>query len=414
MAEGRERAPVGRYRSAGRHLDKRERARERGEREREDKDGIRRVFMRGGTTDLTFRGEEGMVVCMRRTPIKKPDTKERKNPDSFFKITQLEGRCHDKPNSIVKFDDYAHKTLQAKRPFGNPVNHVSGYIRGSNDLDYSEHFALQKIFKSIFKRLGGTAALERGPLSLERRRAEAGRGERGTTAPPLSGGVGRWKLAISSDALLCPVASSDGIKATTHECGPTCNEEHVAKVGYANLRRPSGVHTSNIPGQSPQDTGFEKNKFVRPNNVACMHGSFWVGGVACSTSRQGNATQACPMNSDTRPAYQCCLLTDRTHTLINFTSKYHDSLMEKKQEKMIGTELSLFQARIGTRRLSYLSPQLSLWNPRPNRQIPTPKTETGRVSIARTSKKKLAANEVDTGHSARLPDSLKSQSSLAH
>jgi hypothetical protein len=78
----------------------------------------------------------------------RPDSKERKNPDSFFKIvfwTQLEGRCHDKPNSIVKFDDYAHKTLQAKRPFGNPVHHVSGYIRGSNDLDYSEHFALQKI-----------------------------------------------------------------------------------------------------------------------------------------------------------------------------------------------------------------------------------------------------------------------------
>ena len=43
----------------------------------------------------------------------------------------------------VKFDDYAHQTLQANHLFGNLVNHISGYIQGSNDLDYSEHFTLQ-------------------------------------------------------------------------------------------------------------------------------------------------------------------------------------------------------------------------------------------------------------------------------
>ncbi len=47
--------------------------------------------------------------------------------------------------TIVKFDDYAHQTLQANHLFGNLVNHISGYIQGSNDLDYSEHFTLQKV-----------------------------------------------------------------------------------------------------------------------------------------------------------------------------------------------------------------------------------------------------------------------------
>ncbi|BAS85399.1 Os03g0637500 [Oryza sativa Japonica Group] len=55
----------------------------------------------------------------------------------------------------------------------------------------------------------------------------------------------RWRRAVEAGELrlLYSAASSGGIEAATHDCGPTYNEERVAKVGYANLRRPSGVHT---------------------------------------------------------------------------------------------------------------------------------------------------------------------------
>uniref|UniRef100_A0A0D3HKW6 Uncharacterized protein n=1 Tax=Oryza barthii TaxID=65489 RepID=A0A0D3HKW6_9ORYZ len=71
----------------------------------------------------------------------RPNTKEHKTPDLFFKMTQLD----EDVMTIVKFDDYAHQTLQANHLFGNLVNHISGYIQGSNDFDYSEHFTLQKV-----------------------------------------------------------------------------------------------------------------------------------------------------------------------------------------------------------------------------------------------------------------------------